>query len=137
MAPGPKARETLDLFFRQVCDRQRLDLLDELMAPGFVFRIPPDRLDSLDEVKAGFRRLFNAFPDLRFTVLETVLGDGEVMVRWRASGTHLGPYGSLPPTGRPFRYGGVGVLVLDGAGRITETWMETNLRAMVEQLRRL
>jgi len=137
MAPRPKVRETLDLFFHQVCDRQRLDLLDEVLAPGFVFRIPPDRLDSLEEVKAGFRRLFNAFPDLRFTILECVAADREVLVRWRARGTHLGPYGSLPPTGRLFRYGGVGVLVLDEAGRITETWMETNLRAMVEKLRRM
>jgi len=137
MIPGPQVRATLDLFFQEICNGQRLDLLDEVMAPGFAFRIPPDRLDSLEAVKDGFRRLFNAFPDLRFTVLESVAAGGEVLVRWRARGTHLGPYGSLLPTGRPFSYAGVGVLILDPSGRIKETWMETNLRAMVEKLRRM
>ena len=128
------ARGTLDLFFHQVCDRQRLDLLDELLAEGFVFTIPPDRLERVDEVKAGFRRLFTAFPDLTFTVGSSVAVDGEVMVRWRAAGTHLGPYDSLPPTGRTFSYSGVGVLMLDREGRITRAWMVSNLREMVERL---
>ena len=135
MTAAPQPRETLELFFHQVCDRQRLELLDGLLAAGFVFTVPPDHLERLDEVKAAFRRLFTAFPDLRFTVGSSVVVDGEVMVRWHAEGTHLGPYDSLPPTGRTLTYGGVGVLLLDREGRIARAWMASNLKEMVERLR--
>jgi glyoxylase-like metal-dependent hydrolase (beta-lactamase superfamily II)/predicted ester cyclase len=44
-----------------------------------------------DEVVAFFAELFDAFPDWRFAVLETVAeGDG-VAVRWRARATFAGP----------------------------------------------
>ena len=44
-----------------------------------------------DEVVAFFAELFDAFPDWRFEVLETVAeGDG-VAVRWRARATFAGP----------------------------------------------
>jgi hydroxyacylglutathione hydrolase len=44
-----------------------------------------------DEMAAFFGELFDAFPDLRFAIVETVAeGDG-VAVRWRARGTFAGP----------------------------------------------
>ena len=135
MTPALTPRALLDLFFHQVCDRQRLEVLDEILAPGFVFLIPPDRLDSVEAVKAGLRRLFTAFPDLRFTLGGSVLIEEEVMVPWQADGTHLGPYDSLPPTGRRFRYQGVAVLTQDREGRLTRAWMVSNLKEMMDRLR--
>jgi len=134
--PDPtKVKETLDLFFHQVCGRQRLDLLEGLLAPGFRYHIPPDRLDTLEEVRSGFTRLFQAFPDLKFTLCDYLAADTEVMVRWHGDGTHLGAYEAIPPTGRAFHYEGVSVMAMDDDGLIRSTWMDTNLKVMVERLK--
>jgi predicted ester cyclase len=77
----------------------------------------------------------SAFPDLQFTLSDVLLADGEAMVRWRGDGSHLGPYGCIPPSGRSFHYEGVTVMRVDERGRITQTWMDTNLKAMLERLK--
>jgi predicted ester cyclase len=46
-------------------------------------------------------RLREAFPDLRLERAGRRLGDDEhACLAWRALGTHSGPLGTLPPTGR-------------------------------------
>ena len=48
-----------------------------------------------------FGKLFRAFPDFRFEVLDIVASGEQAAVRWRASGTFNGPgkFEGLEPTG--------------------------------------
>jgi glyoxylase-like metal-dependent hydrolase (beta-lactamase superfamily II)/predicted ester cyclase len=47
--------------------------------------------DSFDGVNVRFGELFEAFPDLRIELLDTIAQSGRCVVRWRATGTFLGP----------------------------------------------
>ncbi len=47
--------------------------------------------DSCDGVNVRFGELFEAFPDLRIQLLDTIAQSGRCVVRWRATGTFLGP----------------------------------------------
>jgi predicted ester cyclase len=47
--------------------------------------------------------LRTAFPDLRFTIEEVVAEGDTVAARVTLSGTHLGPFLSMAPTGRSDR----------------------------------
>ena len=44
-----------------------------------------------DGVRRYFSELFEAFPDFRFEILETVASSGRCAVRWRANATFAGP----------------------------------------------
>jgi glyoxylase-like metal-dependent hydrolase (beta-lactamase superfamily II)/predicted ester cyclase len=44
-----------------------------------------------DGIRRYFSELFEAFPDFRFEILETVAASGHCAVRWRASATFAGP----------------------------------------------
>jgi predicted ester cyclase len=47
--------------------------------------------------------LRTAFPDLHFTI-EDLVGEGDTVAgRVTMSGTHLGPFQGIPPTGRSFQ----------------------------------
>ena len=48
----------------------------------------------------------SAFPDLVFTVHETVGTGNRVAVRWSATGTHLGDLRGLPATGKRLTFTG-------------------------------
>jgi steroid delta-isomerase-like uncharacterized protein len=79
-----------------------------------------------EEMAAFFAELFDAFPDWRFAVVETVAeGDG-VAVRWRARGTFAGPGGFMgfDPNGARIDIEGVDLVrVRDGRVSVIDAYM--------------
>jgi steroid delta-isomerase-like uncharacterized protein len=60
-------------------------------------------------------RLWKAFPDLHFTITNTVVQGFQVVSVWQAEGTHHGSIMNIPPTGRRVQVRGVSILeVKDG-----------------------
>jgi steroid delta-isomerase-like uncharacterized protein len=77
--------------------------------------------------------LLRAFPDLHFSVEDQLIQDDRVAFRWRATGTHTGPLGAAPPTGK--------TVVLDGLimdrmtdGKVRERWEQWDQPLMLQQL---
>jgi steroid delta-isomerase-like uncharacterized protein len=77
--------------------------------------------------------LLRAFPDLHFTVEDQLIQGDRVAFRWRATGTHTGPLGAAPPTGK--------TVVLDGLimdrmtdGKVRERWEQWDQPLMLQQL---
>jgi steroid delta-isomerase-like uncharacterized protein len=67
----------------------------ELIATGEVH-------DGEEEVRAYFQESRTAFPDQRNELIALHHGDDAVIAEFDLKGTHLGPLGGLPPTGREF-----------------------------------
>ncbi|MFF7440453.1 ester cyclase [Streptomyces sp. NPDC008122] len=85
--------------------------IDELTAPDLVFHAPvPMGGTGAEALKRVWAALLRAFPDIRVTVEETVAEGDKVVSRNTVTGTHLGEYRGLPPTGRPVTYGEIFVL---------------------------
>lgn len=68
-------------------------------------------VDVLDQVAAGeFAELAkrwispfqSAFPDFEMEIVDLIAEDDKVVARFRCSGTHLGEWLGVPPTGRRF-----------------------------------
>ncbi len=57
-------------------------------------------------VVASLRR---SFPDLRFEVEDLIAEGDQVAAMWTLTGTHLGPFLSVAPTGRTIRVSGITV----------------------------
>jgi hydroxyacylglutathione hydrolase len=109
--------------------RQDLDAAARCWAPGGIERIiGQDDLVAPDGLVEYFGRLFQAFPDLRFEVLETI-GEGErVAVRWRAGGTFAGPaeFQGFEPNGAQVEFEGCDVLtVRDGLIHHNDAYLDS------------
>jgi len=77
--------------------------------------------------------LLRAFPDMHFTVEDQLIQGDRVAFRWRATGTHTGPLGAAPPTGK--------TVVLDGLimdrmtdDKVRERWEQWDQPLMLQQL---
>jgi steroid delta-isomerase-like uncharacterized protein len=58
---------------------------------------------------------WRAFPDLKFTVMSTLVQDNRVAIIWVGEGTHQGNIMNIPPTGHKVAVRGVSILdVVDG-----------------------
>jgi steroid delta-isomerase-like uncharacterized protein len=59
--------------------------------------------DGEEEVRRYFKETRTAFPDQRNEVISFRHADDAVITEFWLLGTHLGPLGNTPPTGREFR----------------------------------
>lgn len=65
-------------------------------------------------VRESYARLLRAFPDAHFDSETLVHGDRVALI-WTMSGTHLGTFVNVPPTGRTIAFRGVSVLTIAGS----------------------
>ena len=104
------------------CGAGALSAVDELFAADFVGRHPgaPDWIGRR-AVKDIVTAVRTGFPDFKEVVEDVVVAGEKVVTRFSASGTHLGPFMGLAPTGKPTSFAEVGIFrVVDG--KIVEKW---------------
>jgi len=91
--------------FEEVFNQGDLAIVDELVAPDFLNHEVPPGMNNRgpDSTRQVVRMLRAAFPDLHFTVEDLVAEGDTVAGRVTMSGTHLGPFQGVPPTGRSFQ----------------------------------
>jgi predicted ester cyclase len=84
-------------------DARDIDGLLATLTYDAVYEIVPtgQRWVGLDGVRAFYTDLFAAFPDNRFALTEIVVGPQGVFEAARLTGTNLGPWAGVPPSGLP------------------------------------
>ena len=110
-------------------------LVDELLAPDYVGRFPPNPdVVGQEAVKQFNRETRHAFPDLELMLDEFIAEGDRVVVRWTMRGTHLGEMrGGIAPTGKPFTVTGTTTNRIAG-GKIAEAWGSIDLLGLMLQL---
>src|SRR6266545_7382546 len=68
-----------------------------------------------EDLRSMLEAYWQAFPDLQFTVTDTVIQGARVVTAWMAEGTHQGPIMNIPPTRHSVQVRGVSIIdVEDG-----------------------
>jgi predicted ester cyclase len=126
-------RDLVARFYDEVLNQQRLEILDELLAPDFVEHGTPP-IEGLDGFRSFVSGLLEALPDFRFTVHDWILQGDRVVARCAAAGTHRGELFGFAPTGKPVTWTAIHIWrVADG--RLAERWSEADVLGIVEQLK--
>jgi predicted ester cyclase len=132
--PTPEAQ--LRRWFDEVWNARRLELADELLAPGAILHeasLSGEALVGAEAFRAHARALLEAIPDLRFE-LEQVVGDGDAAAgRMVVTGRLTGPGLGIEPTGRAFRITGM-AMGRYRDGRCVEGWNSFDLLGLFEQV---
>jgi predicted ester cyclase len=115
---------------------RQLDELDAIMADDFVRHCeatPGLVVTSRDDFKAFLRADAEAFPDNVQTMTHVVAGDDLIGVFATYEGTHLGPLGSFPPTGKRAKFTFAGVLRVEN-DKLAEFWITWDNMTILGQL---
>ena len=85
----------------EILNEGKLALVDELFAPNFVARWPQA---GVAPTREGFKQfvtsLRTAFPDLRYTIDDTIEAGDKFVTRVTASGTMRGEFAGMPATNK-------------------------------------
>ena len=119
----------------EALNRGDVSAADTVFSPDCVIHItgvaaPLRGLRPWKELVGG---LLAAFPDLQFSVEEQVIQGDRVAFRWHAAGTHTGPLGAAPPTGKAVAIDGIIVDHVED-GKVRERWEQWDQSLMLQQL---
>lgn len=118
MAPNPVLRRKREAIVREHMDSENRHEFDDTMAtfhhPRYELMGTGEVHDGPEEVMAYFEDTRSAFPDQRNELLALHHADDAVLVEAVVRGTHSGPLGGLPPTGRSFELPILAIFGFDG-----------------------
>jgi steroid delta-isomerase-like uncharacterized protein len=122
-------------FFEEAWVKGNVSAVDEFMAADYVEHPRPSTLppgaEGLKQLILAYR---TAFPDLKLT-LDDIFAEGEMVAfRWSVSGTHLGEWLGVPPTGNHVRATGITNFRIAG-GKVEESWTSIDLGPTEEEQR--
>ena len=92
-------------------DARDIEGLVATLSPDCVYEIVPtgQRWEGHEGARAFYTELFGAFPDNRFALTDIVVGPQGVFEAAELTGTNLGPWAGVAPSGLPVS---LGVLIL-------------------------
>ena len=119
--------------FEEMWNSKNLAVVDELVAPNFVFHNSVQTLYGPEGFKQFATTYHTAFPEAHFTV-EDVIAEGDtVALRWSARATHKGELLGIPPTGKEVTVTGITITLISN-GKSVESWGEFDALGMLQQI---
>lgn len=118
----------------ELWSKGNLDVAEELYSPDFVchFLIGPD-WKGVEGIKQEIRSHRTSFPDWNEQVDDIIAEGDKVVIRFTSTGTHLGPFQGIAPTGNRVSIREVAIFRLAN-GKIAEQWGQPDISGLQQQL---
>ena len=120
-------------FFKEAWGKGNLAAVDEYIAADYVeHTLPPGSQQGRDALKQFVAMYHEAFPDVKVTMHDIFARGDRVAYRWSASGTHLGEWMGIPPTGLHLTTTGITIHRIVG-GKCVESWVSVDISRSEEE----
>ncbi len=120
--------------FYEMYNTHNADLLDDLLAPTYMGQINEQTIVGRAAAKTVIAGFLQAFPDVHFTVEDTVTSGDRVVTRWTATATHQSAFAGIDATQRSVTMLGMTLFQIDGA-QIAALWNVWDVAGLLQQLR--
>lgn len=128
-------KQVVQRFVEECWNQGNLNKASEFLTDQVRFHDPvfPGLSPGIQNIKNHIEVCRRAFPDLRFTIDDTIAERNEVVLHWSAHGTHKGQFLGMQPTQRKVTIDGTSIYRLEGS-KIAESHANWNLATMMAQL---
>jgi steroid delta-isomerase-like uncharacterized protein len=106
-------------YHERLWGRGEIAAIHEVWAPDAKVSMTDFEGTALDTVVADAERYFAAFEQVTTTIHDLLAEGDKVVLHWSTRGTHVGPYGEIPATGKEITMAGMDILTMKD-GRIVE-----------------
>jgi steroid delta-isomerase-like uncharacterized protein len=122
------------LKFYEMYNTKKPDLLDDLLAPTYVGQVNGREIAGVAAAKGVISAFLAAFPDVQYTVHDTITNGDRVVTRWTAIATHMGSFAGIEPTRKRVEMLGITIFQISG-DQISALWNTWDMFGLVQQLR--
>jgi steroid delta-isomerase-like uncharacterized protein len=132
------ATETQDAtdVFRWVVDAlndRNFDRFAELHTEDVVLHDHGEEFHGVDAAVEHEQALYEAFPDMEYTIEDILTENDRIAGRWRVTGTHEREFEGIPPTDEAIDIPASGIFRVED-GKIAEVWLTYDRLGMLQQL---
>lgn len=120
--------------FYSVYHDQQLERLNDILAPNYVGQVNGREIVGADAARAFIAAFLAAFPDVHYTLHDTITCGEKVTTRWTATATHRGSFAGIEPTHKAVTMTGITIFEVSD-GRIQALWNAWDMFGLVQQLR--
>jgi steroid delta-isomerase-like uncharacterized protein len=113
-------------------DKHNFEIIDEVVSPDIQFYYPGTMME-FEAYKQYVYSVYEALPDLHHTIEDLFAKGDRVVLRATDSGTHLGEFMGVPPTGNQVTVTAIGIFRLE-KGQIVEGWEEVDMLGLMQQM---
>ena len=109
-------------FFDDAYNQGNLEGIENLVTPSFVYHARGEDVQGLENFKKWIASDRAAFPDMRFTIVDSIAEYNKVASTFVVEGTHKKEFRGIPATHKKFETVGITVFHFDG-NKIKEAWV--------------
>lgn len=121
-------------WFEEIWNKGRTEVIDEFVTDASIGHSEAADASSVPAFKQFHGEFLAAFPDLKIHIEDTVSEGDNVVVRWRAEGTHAGAWRGVAPTNRRIEIRGMSWFRYQD-DKVAEAWDSWSPAALLLQLR--
>jgi steroid delta-isomerase-like uncharacterized protein len=121
--------------YEEVWNRRNLEVINELISPSHALLSPNNYSSSIgpEAYKRQVLAFFEGYPDLRWTLEDTIAENDKVVARWSISGTHKGEFMGVTATNKKISVDGMTLHQIAG-GKIMDSHSNWDTLGMMQQL---
>ncbi len=128
-------KEVIRRLYKEAWNERKLEVIDQLVSQSHALIAPNVSGAAVGPAayKNQIASMAAGFPDLRFTVEETISEKDKVVASWTFTGTHRGVYLGIPPTNKKVSVAGITVHQITD-GKILDSQAAWDRLALLQQL---
>jgi steroid delta-isomerase-like uncharacterized protein len=109
MSVAQAHKEVFGRLYNSIWNDRRLEFIDKIIAKSHALGDPTVAGGGVGPAvyRRQVERFLTAFPDLKFTIDDTISEKDKLAVSWTVTGTHRGEFLGLPPTNKRVNITGI------------------------------
>ena len=121
--------------YEEVWNKRKLELISEIISPSHALQAPNVAGSAVgpEAYKRQVLRFLEGYPDLHWTIEDTIAEEDKVVACWTISGTQRGEYLGIPATNKKVSVDGITVHHIAN-GKIMDSYSNWDALGMMQQL---
>jgi steroid delta-isomerase-like uncharacterized protein len=121
--------------YEEVWNKRKLEVIDEIISPSHALQASNIFGSSIgpEAYKRNVLLFFAGYPDLHWTIEDTIAEKDKVVACWTISGTHKGDYLGVPATNKKVSVEGITIHQITN-GKIMDSYVSWDIWGMMQQL---
>jgi steroid delta-isomerase-like uncharacterized protein len=119
--------------FYEVYNDHKMELWEKALTEDYQGNVNGQMIPNREVGKGFVEAIHNAFPNLKYTLNDTIIQGDKVVTRWTAAGTNSGDFFGMPATNKNVTMLGITIFYIRD-GKIANLWDVWDQNGLMQQL---